>query len=147
MSLSDTNDKLSELRKMHSYLNTSIANEKQTLATESVPANKTALDAGIKRLEAQRRLLEGEIQRTQQYIAEQTRLIAEKDKNIQRSQDITQWQEQEIEYKKGLMLTRDRQLELSQEKNIYKQKVIYTLMAIVLLAILGMIVGLYYVNK
>ena len=45
-------------------------------------------------------------------------------------------QKQEIEYKKKLIDTRNRMLELSQEKNVYKNKVIYILMAVVLFIII-----------
>ena len=45
-------------------------------------------------------------------------------------------QQREIEYKKKLINTRNRMLELSQEKNIYKTKVIYTLLATVVALVL-----------
>ncbi len=47
-------------------------------------------------------------------------------------QNRQQEQLQEIDEKTKLILTRSRMLQLSQEKNIYKKKIIYTLISILL---------------
>ena len=41
-------------------------------------------------------------------------------------------QEREIDYKRKLILTRDRMLQLSQEKNVYKTKIVYTLISFII---------------
>jgi len=56
-------------------------------------------------------------------------------------------QETEIENKKKLLLTRDRMLQLSIEKNVYKKKVIYTLLSIIIVIIIMMLVGYAFMNK
>jgi hypothetical protein len=55
-------------------------------------------------------------------------------KNIEllEKQNRQQEQLQEIDEKTKLILTRSRMLQLSQEKNIYKKKIIYTLISILL---------------
>jgi hypothetical protein len=53
----------------------------------------------------------------------------------------------EIEDKKNLILTRRRMLELSRNKNIYKQKLIYTYIAVIIALILILIISYYYFNK
>lgn len=62
--------------------------------------------------------------------------INEKEEELNNKMKRSAMQKQEIEYKKKLIDTRNRMLELSQEKNVYKNKVIYTLMAVVLLIII-----------
>ncbi len=42
----------------------------------------------------------------------------------------------EIEEKNKLILTRSRMLQLSQERNIFKKKIIYTLIAVILLLLI-----------
>ncbi len=55
-------------------------------------------------------------------------------KNIEllEKQSRQQEQIQEIDEKTKLILTRSRMLQLSQEKNMYKKKIIYTLLSILL---------------
>jgi len=62
-------------------------------------------------------------------------LIKQKDKELYQKMMKHKFQEHEIHYKKGLMATRNRMLQLSQEKNIYKTKVVYTLIASILLLV------------
>ena len=53
----------------------------------------------------------------------------------------------EIEDKKNLILTRKRMLELSKNKNVYKQKLIYTYIAVIIGLILILLISYYYFNK
>lgn len=80
-------------------------------------------------------------------IIHNTKLINEKDKELQDKITRTAQQEKEIEYKKKLIATRNRMLQLSQEKNVYKKKVIYSLLSIIILFIIIMIVIYVYFNK
>ncbi len=55
---------------------------------------------------------------------------------------------EEIEEKNKLILTRSRMLQLSQEKNIYKKKIIYSLIAIIfLILIITLSTYVYYSKK
>jgi len=65
-----------------------------------------------------------------------TKKIHAKEEELNNKMKRSSMQKQEIEYKKKLIDTRNRMLELSQEKNVYKNKVIYTLMAVVLFIII-----------
>ncbi len=56
-------------------------------------------------------------------------------------------QEREIEYKKNLILTRNRMLELSQEKNVYKKKIIYTLLSIFIFILIVLITSYMTTTK
>lgn len=76
------------------------------------------------------------IKRENNQINLMTKKINEKEEELNNKMKRSAMQKQEIEYKKKLIDTRNRMLELSQEKNIYKNKVIYTLMAVVLLIII-----------
>lgn len=45
----------------------------------------------------------------------------------------------DIKKKRQLIATRDRMLQLSQERNIYKQKIVYVLLAIIVALLIGSI--------
>ena len=60
-----------------------------------------------------------------------TQSINNKNSIIQNKQDIELNQFKEIEDKEKLLLTRSRMLQVAQERNSYKKKIIYTLLAII----------------
>ena len=60
-----------------------------------------------------------------------TESINNKNTIIQNKQDIELNQFKEIEDKEKLLLTRSRMLQVAQERNSYKKKIIYTLLAII----------------
>lgn len=60
-----------------------------------------------------------------------TESINNKNSIIQNKQDIELNQFKEIEDKEKLLLTRSRMLQVAQERNSYKKKIIYTLLAII----------------
>ncbi len=77
--------------------------------------------------------LDNEIQKREQELASK----------ITRSSMI----EREIDYKKSLMNTRDRMLQISQEQNVYKTKVIYTYMSMIILVITILIAIYVFYSK
>ena len=84
--------------------------------------------------------MENDISRTTTAISAREEEITEK---IQR----TKLQEREIEDKKKLIETRNRMLQISQEKNIYKKKIIYTLISIIIAISLIIITGYTFFNR
>jgi len=80
--------------------------------------------------------IKSNIEQQQGNISNTQSKIEAKDKELQRKMQRSVMQQREIEYKKKLINTRNRMLELSQEKNIYKTKVIYTLLATVVALVL-----------
>ncbi len=73
--------------------------------------------------------------------------IEEEDQAIMDKMNLTEKQKQEIEYKKRLLLTRDRMLALVYEKNIYKKKIIYTLLALIIFIIILMLFTYSYFQR
>ena len=140
-----TNDasKVSELENLKSYLNMKI--------DESGSGNNineiTSKNANVMYLKKLRDSLLDKIKETKTSIAQQSQLINTKDKEINMSEEQLARQAKEIEYKKTLLLTRDRMLELSQEQNVYKKKVIFTLLAVIFGIILLMITTMFYLRK
>jgi hypothetical protein len=57
--------------------------------------------------------------------------IQQKNAELLSKQDIQISQLNEIEEKEKLLLTRSRMLQISQDRNSYKKKIIYTLIAII----------------
>jgi flagellar biosynthesis chaperone FliJ len=90
--------------------------------------------------------LRGMIQQQEGNIGELSEKIQDKDAELREKMERSIQQQREIEYKKKLVTTRNRMLELSQEKNIYKTKVIYTLLAVIL-AVIIFIIASYVVFR
>lgn len=142
-----TNDasKVSELENLKSYLNMKIdesGSGKMNNINEIAGKN-----ANVMYLKKLRDSLLDKIKETKTSIAQQSQLINKKDKEINMSEEQLARQAKEIEYKKTLLLTRDRMLELSQEQNVYKKKVIFTLLAVIFGIILLMITTMFYLRK
>jgi len=137
---------ISELENLKSYLNMKI--DESTKSTTSNNINEIASkNANVTYLKKLRDSLLDKIKETKNVIAQQSQLINNKDKEINMSEEQLARQAKEIEYKKTLLLTRDRMLELSQEQNVYKKKVIFTLLAAIFGIILLMIVTMFYLRK
>lgn len=60
---------------------------------------------------------------------------------LQSAQDQLKNQMSLLENKRRLLITRNRMLQLSQDRNIYKQKVIYTLLAVIIACFVIILVG------
>jgi len=74
--------------------------------------------------------------------------ISNKDDELQNKMERSVLQQREIEYKKKLVDTRNRMLQLSQDKNVYKGKVIYTLLAsIILITVVLLAIYIYFMRK
>ena len=79
-----------------------------------------------------------------QYIME----INNKNNELLSKQNVQIQQLKEIEDKEKLLLTRSRMLQIAQDRNSYKKKIIYTLLAtIFLIFILTIVLYVYYVRK
>ncbi len=88
--------------------------------------------------------LKNNIVQQENNIQKMENVIDDKNKELRLKIQRSMMQEKEIEYKKKLIATRNRMLQLSQEKNIYKTKVIYTLLAITILVVSVMLA--LYIN-
>ena len=92
--------------------------------------------------------IKSNIEQQQGNISNTQSKIEAKDRELQRKMQRSVMQQREIEYKKKLINTRNRMLELSQEKNIYKGKVIYTLLAsIILITVVLLAIYIYFMRK
>lgn len=80
-------------------------------------------------------------------LKQQLNNISQKDSQIERKKIRQQQQLREIEEKRKLILTRNRMLQITQERNIYKKKIIYTLIAFIIAAFVFMLVCYVYFNK
>jgi hypothetical protein len=92
----------------------------------------------------------------QEYIANNSALIAESNlSNIQvknaellKKQVRQQQQLRELEDKEKLILTRSRMLQIAQDRNAYKQKIIYSFIALILLIfICTILIYIFFTRK
>jgi len=65
--------------------------------------------------------------------------LEKEEEDIRDKMSLSERQREEIAYKKRLIETRNRMLQLTYEKNIYKKKIIYTLLALIVLLIIIML--------
>lgn len=65
------------------------------------------------------------------------------------SDSLSQLNEQRnlLEQKRNILLTRNRMLQLSQDRNIYKQKVIYTILALIITCLILVLIGYTAVHR
>lgn len=73
--------------------------------------------------------------------------IEEKSKQISEKQKQVYGQSQEIEDKIKLLDTRNKMLQLSIEQNVYKKKVIYSLLSVIIALLVGMIFFYTFFSK
>lgn len=67
--------------------------------------------------------------------------IKQSTNDIIAAQTQIETQIKDLEKKRNLLITRNRMLQLSQDRNLYKQKVIYTLIALVIVCFILIIIG------
>ena len=84
---------------------------------------------------------------TQAQIDRQNSEIENKSLQLEQKQKQVFGQSQEIEDKMRVLETRNKMLQLSIEKNIYKKKVIYTLLAVIIAIFVGMLLMYSFFNK
>jgi len=84
---------------------------------------------------------------TQAQIDRQNSEIENKSLQLEQKQKQVFGQSQEIEDKMRVLETRNKMLQLSIEKNIYKKKVIYTLLAVIIAIFAGMLLMYSFFNK
>ena len=71
-----------------------------------------------------------------------------KNKELVHKQEIQEHQLKEIRDKEKLLLTRSRMLQIAQDRNSYKKKVIYTLIALIFLVfILTLVMYVFFTKK
>jgi len=83
---------------------------------------------------------QSDIQIKQNEIQKKANIISEKQKQVY-------GQTQEIDDKMQLFETRNKMLQLSIDRNIYKKKIIYSLLAVIIALIIGMLFFYSYFSK
>ena len=91
--------------------------------------------------------IKNEILNTKSVINETSNLIEKKSDALEEKQKQVYGQTKEIEDKMRLLETRDKMLQLSIDRNLYKKKVIYSLFSVILAFIILMICFYAFFNK
>ena len=74
--------------------------------------------------------------------------IQSKNNELMQKQEIQLNQLKEIQDKEKLLLTRSRMLQISQDRNAYKKKIIYSLIALIfLIFIITLVMYVYFTRK
>ena len=105
------------------------------------------VEGEYKAAEAQISSLNTKITELNNEIAENEAILNNYTDDMLGKRDMLNKQKKILEDKMRLMRTRDRMLQLSIEKNVYKRKVIYTLVAMILGIIILMIAGYVAFNR
>jgi len=87
------------------------------------------------------------IYQIQTKIDQQNTLVQKKSDILDEKQKQVYGQSQEIDDKMRLLETRNKMLQLSIERNIYKKKVIYSLLSVILLLLIGILCFYAFFNK
>lgn len=139
--------KVKELENLKEYLTTKINQGVAAQKSGQLDTDIINTDASLSALKRLRDRLVNSIKKTKSEIQQQTQWINKKDQEIAQREEQIRRQEHEINYKKNLLITRDRMLELSQEKNVYKKKVIFTLLAVIFAIALLMALSFLYLRR
>ena len=91
--------------------------------------------------------LQSSLDDTTNTLNSQMQAISAKDNEIDLKKKRQKQQLLEIREKQKLILTRDRMLQITQERNVYKKKIIYTLIAFIIATFVFMLVCYVYFNK
>jgi hypothetical protein len=91
--------------------------------------------------------IKNEILNTKSVINETSNLIEKKSDALEEKQKQVYGQTKEIEDKMRLLETRDKMLQLSIDRNLYKKKVIYSLFSVILAFVIIMICFYAFFNK
>jgi len=91
--------------------------------------------------------LQRSISEAQGNIDKQNTMIQRKSLQLDEKQKQVYGQAQELEDKMKLLETRNKMLQLSIDRNVYKKKVIYSLLSIILLMIIGILCFYAFFNK
>ena len=105
---------------------------------------QNALSAKIMTLQSKLKKI---LQNTYSQLYKSDSVIDAKENEIKEKLKRIENQKELIERKKNLVITRERALELSQEKNVYKQNVIYTLISVVIAIIMFIILGFMLMKR
>lgn len=139
----DVKNKLDEVNALSNHLKM-IMQQKNGGNMQSQQSLDQMYDVIKKNLDVESAKLQKMIDDNRTKIAEKEREINSREGQIRSKEEIINEHQQSVNDQKALLEVRDRMLQLSQEKNIYKQKVIYALLTLIIAVFLIMIVGYVY---
>ena len=143
MSLDSNRMKLAEVKVLQEHLQGMIHEGFQNSAGPDVTG---VLNTMQQKLEVTGQALEDQITNSQQQLRNQRAEIDQRDQVIKNRASVIDERLAKLDEESQLMEVRDRMLQLSQEKNIYKQKVIYVLITLIIAFFLIGIVGYVYIG-
>ena len=91
--------------------------------------------------------LQAEIERLKRITAQQERTLSTRETSLTNKNEQIMQQTDEIMNKEKLIDTRNRMLQLSMERNVYKKKVIYTLFSCIIAVLILMLLIYGYFGK
>jgi hypothetical protein len=112
-----------------------------------LPAPGAQTSQDISSTEIQIKIIDDYLANTNAEILKKKVEIDNKAKQISDKQKQVYGQSQEIEDKIKLLETRNKMLQLSIDQNIYKKKVIYSLLSVIIVLIVGMIFFYTFFSK
>lgn len=133
--------KSKEIQELQNYLNMELSQRDSNRDEKEL---SPILDTIKANLDKERAKLEEKIGYTRAVIRAQEEEIGNREMEIETREQILKQVDGKVDEHKDLLNVRNRMLQLSQEKNIYKQKVIYTLISLIIGVFLVMIVGYVY---
>ncbi len=118
-----------------------------TMGAYRVRFNNPNTQQNVNNYRSQLDNIKNSILNTQGKINEQNNIIGMKSSQLEDKQKQVYGQSQEITDKLKLLETRNKMLQLSIDRNIYKKKVIYGLVSVIMLLVIGMLCFYAFFNK
>jgi len=104
-------------------------------------------EENVRIMEEQIENIKNNILQTQAKIQMHDEDIKLREQALQNKNSQIQGQEMEIKKKMELLETRNRQLQLSMDRNIFKKKIIYTLLSLIIAIFIIILVSYVFLNK
>ncbi len=101
----------------------------------------------IHNLENQIETLQNRLNEVQTQVDHQSKELTTSEMDLRERQSRILAQKREIDDKRKLVSTRDRMLQLSIEKNVYKKKVIYSLISAIIVVFILMLLGYSFMAR
>lgn len=118
---------------------TTLINNRRFAITD--PASNTAEALNDQELSAQITQIQNLIRDLETEISQETGYATDLRAGIEQRLTQLQQQEADLQQKQQLIRTRDRMLQIAMEKNIYKRKLIYVLISVILVIIVFLMLG------
>jgi len=141
------NDKAAEVNYLNEALTSAVHDPNSVGQEQKIMDNSNKLKIATKQFEELNKYLMDIQVKTTKDIQNTAESIQNYRQTLKNNNNLFQKYSQDIQNKMQLVATRDRMLQLSQERNVYKKKVIYVLFSIIITLLIAVVSAYTFFGK